>query len=87
MKTSIVPQLARLQTEAGSCVCCVCLKPLKRKGKTWPIACWSADCRSELSIIRGKHRRAQHHEALRSLTKIVASLGWSTKNLERLVTR
>ncbi len=54
-RLSRVPAIAKLQQLAGPGVCCICLKPLKRRGKP-ALFCWSADCRTYDQKLRGQHR-------------------------------
>jgi hypothetical protein len=85
--TSIVPELATLQRLAGPGVCAFCLRPMRRKpgrGRK-PVACWSADCRTALDILRGKARHARGRRALAGLHAVVAALGYSTRTLARLI--
>ena len=78
-----MPELANLQKLAGPMTCVFCLRPLKRRGKTPPICCWSAECRGRLETARSNHRYAATR-GLRALRDVVAAIGWSTKTIAYL---
>ena len=83
MTLSRVPELRQLQALSGPGACCFCLRPLVRRGKTPPIACWSAECRGRLETARSNHRYAATR-GLRALRDVVAAIGWSTAALTHL---
>ncbi len=76
------PEVADLIKVSGAFRCCFCLKPLKPKKRRQMVACWSADCRTELESAYMRQRNAAR-PALIALAKVVRSIGWSTRSLLR----
>ncbi len=76
------PEIADLIKESGALRCCFCLKALKPNKRRQMVACWSADCRTELTAAYMRQRNAVR-PALIALAKVVRSIGWSTKSLMR----